>query len=92
MKFDQVRREFKKTLWGEELDYERNGNEVASSIDLEFLHQYEGKKYSCENCAQEYEEKMIFSTKQGNYCSNCYQIWFNVLRSFSGAGRRRTYC
>jgi predicted SprT family Zn-dependent metalloprotease len=76
MRFDQVRREFKRTLWGEELDNERYSNPVASSIELGFSHQYEGKKYSCKNCAQEYEESMILNTIQGNYCSKCHQILF----------------
>jgi late competence protein required for DNA uptake (superfamily II DNA/RNA helicase) len=79
MKFDQVRREFKRTLWGEELDNERYSNHVASSVELDFLHQYEGKKYSCKNCSLEYEENNIRSTTEGNYCSKCFQILFNNL-------------
>jgi hypothetical protein len=74
MKIDRVRKEFKKTLWGEELDNERYNNPVASSLELEPL-QLQGKKLPCKNCGQEYEENRMFHTKKGNYCSECYQTY-----------------
>jgi ribosomal protein S27AE len=71
-----VRREFKKTLWGEELDNERYSNPVASSLELELLYQNQGKKHQCKNCGQEFNGNMMFNKKQGIYCSKCYQILF----------------
>lgn len=77
MKFDQVRREFKKTLWGEELDNERYSNPVASSLGMDSL-QVQGKKHKCKNCGEEYKGNRMFHTKQGSYCSKCYKIGLKV--------------
>jgi hypothetical protein len=76
MKFDQVRREFKRTLWGEELDNERYSNTYKHPFELEFLHQYEGKKYRCIYCAYEYEEKQIVMTTDGSSCLKCFHQLF----------------
>lgn len=76
MKFDRVRREFKKTLWGEELDNERYDNPAAPSLELDFLHQYEGKKYQCFQCNSRFEEDRIRITQLGPYCSTCFQRVF----------------
>jgi late competence protein required for DNA uptake (superfamily II DNA/RNA helicase) len=81
MKFDQVRREFKRTLWGEELDNESYGNYNQHSLELEFLHQYEGKKYQCMNCLSVYEENDIRMTNQGNYCSKCFKVYIGCDRA-----------
>jgi hypothetical protein len=77
MKSDQVRREYKKTLWGEELDNERHSNPVSSSLEFESL-QIQGKKHPCKNCGQEYEGNRMFHTNQGKFCSKCYPLGLQV--------------
>ena len=76
MRFYQVRREFKKTLWGEELDNERYSSPAASSIELDFMHQYDGRKFQCVRCTKEQEENNTIITNQGIYCTECYQGFF----------------
>lgn len=72
MRFDQMRREYKKTLWGEELDNEKHVSPLAPKINLDFMHQYTGKKYQCLQCKNQYEENETVLTKHGIICINCY--------------------
>jgi hypothetical protein len=73
MKFDQVRKEFKRTLWGEELDNERCCSPVSPPLELEFFHQYEGKKYQCIHCSSEHGVNNVINTEKGTYCKKCFR-------------------
>lgn len=71
MRFDQVRREFKRTLWGEELDNESYASTCAPFFDLSFLHEYDGKKYRCYLCKKEFEEYKLLFSENGRACLAC---------------------
>lgn len=73
MRFDQVRREYKKTLWGEELDNERYAGFSSHTVDIGFLQQYEGKKYLCSCCYHAYGENEMLMMEYGRLCHNCFQ-------------------
>jgi hypothetical protein len=72
MTFDQIRREFKRTLWGEELDNERFALSIGRYFELGFLHQYEGKKYRCICCRNEFEETEMLLNENKPVCINCF--------------------
>lgn len=74
MRFDQVRREYKKTLWGEELDNEGYGVPTCYTLDLDFLHQYEGKKYQCPFCLHVYVENEMILLEYGRVCHDCFLV------------------
>ncbi len=74
MRFDQLRREYKRTLWGEELDNERFAASFGSSAELGFLHQYEGKKYRCSCCKNEFEENEMLFFENKPVCITCSQV------------------
>lgn len=69
MKFDQVRREFKKTLWDEELDNDQLflGSEHAFGP-------FQDNKSRCTNCGKEYGENELVIYKRKSFCGGCFHV------------------
>lgn len=74
MKFDQVRREFKKTLWGEELDNERVfGSEPAVST-------FQDQELQCSDCGKASAEDEMVRYRRQTYCLRCFQAMSEKMK------------
>lgn len=69
MRFDQVRREYKKTLWGEELDNEKD----VRPFELSVLNKSESGKCQCAKCTKEYDAADVVIYQDKIFCTNCFQ-------------------
>ena len=75
MKFDQVRREFKKTLWGEELDNECLVVENAQSIGP-----FQHGKSRCTKCSHELAENEMVLYHHKSFCLDCFQTVYTYKK------------
>jgi late competence protein required for DNA uptake (superfamily II DNA/RNA helicase) len=84
MKFnDYGRKQTKKTLWNEELDFEKSImdtmdeeyiNNLTPSFDLDLSqNHYEGKLYKCSRCGNKYKNHESEIYKGKLYCRACVQ-------------------
>lgn len=71
MKFDQVRREFKKTLWGEELDNESFLKENSQPFGA-----FQHNKPRCTNCRNECKENEFVIYRRQSICLECFQSMY----------------
>ncbi|XJZ28725.1 hypothetical protein ACF5W4_08045 [Bacillota bacterium Lsc_1132] len=72
MRFDQVRREFKKTLWGEELD-----NETFLVNDARSFGPFQDGQSRCTNCNNEFDESEMVLYNRKSFCLECFQSLYN---------------
>lgn len=75
MKFDQVRREFKKTLWGEELD-----NDQLFLDSEHAFGPFQDNNSRCMNCGNKYDENKIVMYKRKSFCIGCFHVMSDRLR------------